>query len=297
MRDFNWNDLRFFVALARTGNAAAAARLLRVDHNTVRRRVSGLEADLHTKLFDHRDDSQVLTDAGEKLLMLAERIEGDVAQVHSVISGQDVAVSGTVRLGVPDGFGTIFIAPRLGKLRQLHPSLNVELMVTSRGFNLSKREADMAIYIDRPTQGRMTIKKVGDVALRLYASRSYLERFAPIEKVSDLDSHDFLSGMDGLDFGPSLNDAMSISATIRPCILCSSSVGQLKATAGGAGLCLFSRFIAETEPDLVPVLPDQISLVREIWLAFHTDFKDLARVRAVAEFITREFAEAKELFS
>lgn len=297
MRDFNWNDLRFFVALARAGSAAAAARLLRVDHNTIRRRVAALEADLNTQLFDHRNESHSLTDAGEQLMALAERIEGNIAQVHSAVSGQDMAISGTVRLGVPDGFGTLFIAPRLVKLRALHPHLNIELIVTSRGFNLSKREADMAIFIDRPTQGNMTIRKVGDVVMRLYASGSYLERSASISHLEDLPQHDFLSGMDGLDFGPSLNDAFELSAAIVPCIQCTSSVAQLKAAASGAGLCLLSRFIAETEPELQQVLPEKVSIEREIWLAFHSDFRNLGRIRAVADFITQEFKDAKSVFS
>jgi len=297
MRDFNWNDLRFFLALARAGNVAAAARHLRVDHNTIRRRVAALEEDLHTLLFDNRDERHMLTRAGEELLVLSEGIEKNVTQAHSAISGQDIVISGTVRLGVPDGLGTLFVAPRLAKLRMLHPGLIIELIVTSTQFNLSKREADMAIFIDRPKQGRMQIKKIGDVVMRLYASRSYLKMAPAIERLEDLPEHDFLSGMDGLDFGAALNDRFELSAVIVPRIQCTSSVALLKAAAHDAGLCLLSRFIAGTEPALIPVLPEDVSIDREIWLAFHSDFKDLGRIRAVADFLTQEFAEAKDVFA
>ena len=297
MRDFNWNDLRFFLALARAGTAAAAARQLRVDHNTIRRRVAALEEDLSTLLFDSRDEGYALTEAGEQLLILAEGIEGSVAQAHSAISGQDMAISGTVRLGVPDGLGTLFIAPRLAKLRALHPALGIELIVTSGGFNLSKREADMAIFIDRPKHGRMQIKKISDVTMRLYASKAYLSKAPPIRQIEDLSDQDFVSGMDGLDFGASLNDRFELSAAIAPRVKCTSSVAVLKAAAGGAGLCLLSRFIAETEAALVPVLPDEVSIEREIWLAFHSDLKELGRIRVIADFLIREFTEARSVFA
>jgi DNA-binding transcriptional LysR family regulator len=297
MRDFNWNDLKFFLALVRAGNATAASRVLGVDHNTVRRRLAALEADLRTRLFDHRGENHSLNDAGQRLFSLSEAIERRAGQVYDEITGQDVAISGTVRLGTPDGLGTFFVAPRLVKLSEMHPKLNIELVVTSHKFNLSKREVDMSIQIDRPFERRITIRKLGTLTMRLYAAPYYLEQMPPIRNVSDLRDHKFVSGVDGLDFGPSLIEIIEGSTMSVPRTVCTSSVAQLKAVAGGAGLCLFSRFLAETEPTLVPVLAELVLIKREVWLSTHSDLQARGRIKAVARFFAKEFLEARRGFS
>lgn len=296
-RDFNWNDLKFFIALVRGGTPAAAGRLLRVDHNTVRRRVAALEADLNTRLFDHRSDEQALTGAGKLMLKLAECVELRIERERGKIFSQDLAISGTVRVGVPDGLGTLFVAPRLALLRARHPNLRIELVLTSRRVDLSKREADVAIVIDRPTAGRMVISKLVDVTMRLYATREYLDRKPAIGGLADLAGHDFISGVDGLDFGASLNSQLDQAGALSVEVVCTSSVAQLKAAAAGAGLALFSRFLAQTEPALEAVLPHQVGLVREIWLAQHSELRELARVKAVADFLREQFTAAAAEFA
>lgn len=297
MKDFNWDNLRFFLAMVRAGNPSAAARLLRVDHNTVRRRVTALESDLGARLFDRVDDRYALTDEGEAMLSVAESMEGHAVHAQSTIGGRDIAIGGTVRIGVPDGLGTLFIAPRLAKLRQIHPQLNVELVVTSRNFDLSRREADMAIMIGEHESKRITSTPLTEVTMRLYASSSYLARYEKIKKIADLAHHDFVSGIDDFDFGPAIDQFLSgADLGFNTTISCSSIVAQLKATAAGGGLCCFAKFIAATEPELIPVLPDQIRFSRNIILAVHTDMAQLARIKAIAEFLRREFQQQRLLF-
>ena len=293
---FNWNDLKFFVAIARAGNPNAAARLLRVDHNTVRRRVGALETDLGAQLFDRRGEHLRLTVEGEKLLSMAEQIEAIASSMETAIAGRDSAISGTVRIGVSDGLGTLFVAPLMVKLRRQYPSLTVELIVTSRHFNLSHREADMAIVVDRPVRGHAIIRKLMDVTMRVYAAQSYLDRFPPIETASDLADHAFVSGVDGFDFGPELNSLIDAGA-LAPKLTCTSAIAQIKAAAAGGGLCVFARFLADTEPLLIPVLPDEVLLEREIWLAYHADLRDLGRIKVVADFLATEFDRARLQFT
>ncbi|MGE3594144.1 MAG: LysR family transcriptional regulator [Dehalococcoidia bacterium] len=297
MDDFNWNDLKFFIAMARADGPSAAARALHVDHNTVRRRVAALESALQARLFDRRGDEYTMTDEGERLLRLAESMESIVATVHDNVADADMAVSGTVRIGVPDGLGTLFIPSRLAKLRQAHPHLNIELIVTSRGFNLSKRDADVAIMIDRPTDGRISVKRLCKVTLRLHASKTYLAQKPPIRAIPDLLAHDYVTGVDGFDFGPALNEVLQVaSPSFVPRITCTSSVAQLKAAAAGCGLCFFANFMVADEPSLVSVLPDQVSVSREIWLAVHADLRALTRIKAVTRFLTDEFLSSSALF-
>jgi len=295
-REFNWNDLKFFVAVARAGNPNAAARVLQVDHNTVRRRVSALEADLGAHLFDRRGDHLQLTEAGEKLMRHAEQIENTAANVENDVAGDDAEVSGKVRLGVSDGLGNLFVAPLMVELRKLYPKLSIELMIASHRFDLSNREADMAISIDRPVRGNLVIRKLSDVTMRFYASRAYLDQFPPIEQLDDLVGHAFVSGVENLDFGPELNQLID-EGSLGPKFTCTSSVAQSKAGAVGGGLCVFAKFVSETEPSLEAVLGDQVALVREIWLSYHADLKELRRIRAVADFLVEAFERSRSKFS
>ena len=297
MNNFNWDNLRFFLAMKRAGNPNAAARLLRVDHNTVRRRVSALASELDTRLFDRRDDKYVLTDEGEKMLKIAESMEAEALSAHSRIGGRNIAIDGTVRIGAPDGLGTLFIAPRLVKIRQMHPLLNIELVMTSHSFDLSRREADMAIIVGSSDKKRIRTNTLAEVTMRLYASSSYLARNPAIKTIEDLADHDFVSGIDEFDFGPALNAVLQERApSFTSTISCSSIVAQLMATAAGGGLCCFSKFIAATKPDLIPVLPDQVLFKREISLAIHYELTQLARIKTVAAFLSKEFRRGSRLF-
>lgn len=298
MNNFNWDNLRFFLAMMRAGNPNAAARLLRVDHNTVRRRVSALESELEARLFDRRDDRYILTKEGETMLKIAESMEGEAESAHGRIGGRNTEIGGMVRVGAPDGLGTLFIAPRLVKIRQMHPQLNIELMVTSNRFDLSRREVDMAIIVGSTDQKRIRTKTLVEVTMRLYASSAYLDRNPEIKTIEDLADHDFVSGIDDFDFGPTLNTMLQKKVpSFTSIISCSSIVAQLGATAAGGGLCCFSKFIAATKPDLIPVLPDQVLFKREIALAIHSDLTKLARIKAVAAFLTDEFRAELKLFN
>ena len=150
MKDFNWESLRFFLALARCSTPSAAASLLHVDHNTVRRRVAILEKELDTKLLVKRDDEYCLTPEGAVLMEAAEKIESLASLASKEIVGKDFEVTGTVRVAAPDGLATFFLAPRLPLIRENFPKLNIELSVPSRQSKLSKREADIAITVARP---------------------------------------------------------------------------------------------------------------------------------------------------
>src|SRR5918997_1759090 len=176
MNAFDWDDLRFFLAVARAGRLTAAARQLEADHTTVSRRISALEGALRAKLFERRPQGYSLTEQGERLLGLAEGMETQALAVASQVGGADLALSGTVRIGAPDGIGTYFLAPELGALAERHPDLTLQLVALPRTFSLSKREADIAITLEQPTEGRLVSRKLTDYRLRLYASKKYPAR-------------------------------------------------------------------------------------------------------------------------
>jgi DNA-binding transcriptional LysR family regulator len=158
----NWDDVRIFLAVARAGQILGAARRLELNHATVSRRVAALEGSLGARLFRRLTTGSELTPAGERFLEIAERMEADMLAARAEVSGGAGDVSGTVRIGAPDGFGVAFLAPRLGALTELHPDLKIQLVPVPRSFSLSRREADIAITTERPTEGRLVAAKLVD---------------------------------------------------------------------------------------------------------------------------------------
>ncbi|MFG1409469.1 LysR family transcriptional regulator [Xanthobacter sp. VTT E-85241] len=293
---FDWADLRHFLAIARTGKLTTAARLLGVEHSTVSRRLAALEHSLGAKLFDRQPAGYVLTSAGERLMATAEAMETLAAGAQQEIGGADLGVSGAVRIGAPDGFGTFFLAPRIGALAALHPALDIQLLAMPRLFSLSKREADIAISISRPKEGRLHARKLTDYRLGLYAARDYLARHGPIESRAALLRHPFISYIDDLIYAPELDYVPAVSRELRPRLKSSNLVAQFMATRGGAGVCVLPNFMGDTDAALVPILPQEVSLIRSFWLLTHADTRDLARVKVAADFIAKAAREAQAVF-
>lgn len=288
MERFDWDDLRFFLAVARSGRLTAAARRLGADHATVSRRITSLEESLKAKLFERRPQGYALTGHGEQLLAKAESMETEALAIQSEIGGADMALSGTVRIGAPDGFGSTFLAPRFASLAKAYPGLELQLIAMPRLLSLSKREADVAITLAPPKEGKVVARKLCDYRLGLYAAQDYLDAMPPIAAAEDLFAHRVVGYIDDLIFTPELDYLDEVAKGLRAQIQSSSVLAQMNAVAAGAGIGVIHHFMAVDEPRLVPVLPESVSITRSFWLLVHADLKDVARVRAVVDFIVRE---------
>src|ERR1700757_4058979 len=151
----NWDDLRYFLAVARTGTLSAAAEQLGTEHTTVARHIHALEGELNSCLFHKSNSGYGLTDSGERLLAGAEAIEGAYVCAKAAASCEGQAIVGTVRIGAPDGFGSVFLAPRVRALTGRHPGLQIEIIATALLFSPSRREVDIAIGLSSPEQMRV----------------------------------------------------------------------------------------------------------------------------------------------
>ncbi|MCJ8026193.1 LysR family transcriptional regulator [Shinella yambaruensis] len=291
----NWDDARMFLAVARTGQILAASRRLGVNHATLSRRVSALEEALKTRLLIRRTNGCELTAEGEAFLRAAERMETEMLAVQASIGRIDTAVAGTVRVGAPDGFGVSFLAPRLGRLTARHPELKIQLVPVPRSFSLSQREADIAITLERPEQGRLVSAKLTDYTLGLYASRAYLTENGTPQTVEDLKAHRRVGYVEDLIFTASLNFTGEIMRSWDAGFEISSATGQTEAVRSGAGIGILHDYIARQHDELVRLLPGT-AIRRAYWTTWHESARDLTRVRTVTEFLQELVQKEHHIF-
>lgn len=291
----NWDDVRLFLAVARCGQILAASRRLGVNHATLSRRLSALEADLQTRLLVRRTNGCELTAEGERFLVSAERMESEMLAMQAHIGRIDTAIAGTVRIGAPDGFGVSFLAPRLGQLTARHPQLKIQLVPVPRSFSLSQREADIAITLERPEQGRLISARLTDYTLGLYASRDYLRETGVPETVEDLKHHRRVGYVEDLIFTASLDFTGEIMRHWDASFEVSSATGQTEAVRSGSGVGILHNYIAGQYPELTRLLPE-ITLRRAYWTTFHESARDLVRVRTVAKFLAELVQRDQAIF-
>lgn len=296
MADFDWNDLRAFLAVARTGRLTAAAGRLGLDHSTLSRRIAGLEHDLKAKLFDRAPTGYTLTEQGVRLVPMAEEMERLALGAGDAVGGSAASVEGTVRVGTPEGFGSWFLAPRIGALTERFPQLRVQLVAAAATFSLSKRDADIVISVSRPQDGRLTVSRLIDYDLGLYAAPAYLAAHPAIAAAADLKGHRFVTYIEDLLHFPELDFVRQVAPEGCTALESSNLVAQLRATVAGAGLCVLPAFLAAGDARLVRILADEVALTRSLWLIVHQDLAELARVKAVVRFIREAVDAERALF-
>jgi DNA-binding transcriptional LysR family regulator len=292
---FDWNDLSFFLELARQGRLMPAAKRLKVDHTTVSRRISELEKSLDCKLFDRTPTGFALSDAGQRLLSYAESIEANILAISQNVSSKPAQLSGAVRLGSMEGIASMFLAEQLVDFHRRHPAVLVELVTERHVANLPKREADVLLSFIRPTGPRLVTKKIGEIALRLYASREYLDAHGTPSDISDLHNHSFIDYIEDIVIVRETHWLLDVIKDPPVVFRTSSMLAQQNSAANGLGLVLLPVFSAALDPRLIPVLADKARPRRDIWLSVHEDLQYVARIKALMKFITAT-VEAKRAF-
>ena len=296
MRRFTWDDLQFFLAVARGGQLSTAARQLRTNHATVSRRIDRLEQALSAKLFERNPRGYMLTAVGERLVESAELIEREAGNFRKEASSGASQVAGVVRLSTLEGFGNFFLADRLPRFTQAHANLSIELVTIQQIVSLSRREADMSITLTSPRTDFYHYEKITTYRLFVYGSRAYLDAQPPIERREDLLGHRLIGYIEDMIFTPGLDYHREILPGLHASYQSSSIHAQLRATLNGIGLCVLPNFIACAYPDLVPVMAHDVFLERDYWCICHQDLAVTPRIRALTDFIKAEARSAEHEF-
>jgi len=287
---FDWNDLSFFLELARQGRLAPAGRRLKVDHTTVSRRIAELERSLECKLFDRTLDGFVLTDTGQRLLRYAETIESNILAITQEVGGVQTELGGTVRLATMEGIASLYLTRVLRRFRDNHPNILIELVTSPHHINMTKREADISLSFMKPQGKRLLVENIGGFELRLYGAPDYLAARGDPQTINDLRHHmfvDYVEDLISIDEVRWLHDVVTDPPTV---FRSSSMIAQQNAAAAGLGLVLLPCFAGTPDPRLRPVLVGTVSVHRDIWLAVHDDFQFIPRVNAVCQFLHERIA-------
>jgi DNA-binding transcriptional LysR family regulator len=284
MQVCDWSDIQVFLAIARAGSMSKAGRTTQTDPTTLGRRLRRLEASLHVTLFERSNTGQVLTEAGERLFVVAEAMANAAASI-SENSTHIEGPTGTVRISVSEGFGSYVISRHIADFAISYPHVQIDLVASSGFLSPSKREADIAVMLSRPNTGPVLARKLSDYCLRLYANPEYLRRNRPVLTMNDLAlGHELIGYIPDLLYSPELNYLSEFDPSLVAKIRSSSIIAQHRMVAQGAGIGVLPCFMGDGDPNLVPVFPDR-QIRRSFWLVTHKDTQTYSRITACKQWL------------
>jgi DNA-binding transcriptional LysR family regulator len=285
---FDWNDLRYFLAVARTGSTIGAAKVLGVNQSTIQRRLAVLEECIGGKLVERHPTGYRLSELGEELLPAAKGVEDAVAAFERQRASCDKGLTGSIRVTCPEGLVNTLMIPLVDAFRARYSQVRIDLIVTERFLDLSRGEADVAVRGGEPRDENLIGRKIAESPWAVYASRSYIERHGRPERAEDLDQHaiiDFGKGITNLHLGKWLR---SVAPHAKIVAHSETVIGLLTAVQSGAGLAILPTLLGDPEKDLVRVIDPLPELMSQIYLLTHPDLLKTPRVRAFVDFVYAE---------
>ncbi|NLY35106.1 MAG: LysR family transcriptional regulator [Alcaligenaceae bacterium] len=286
MKTLDWDGLRYFLEVARTQRVSAAALRLGVEHTTVARRIRQLETQMDTLLFDKsRSSGFVLTAAGHELLAHVEQMESHLFNAREKVTGVGESLSGHIRVAATEGFGSYIITPLSMRFQQQYPDITLDVLPVPRFVSLTRREADIAITIERPLRGPYVCRKLCDYSLKLYGTREYLQNHPPIRHQDDLRLHPGISYVEELIYSDQLRYLEDVLPLSNVVFKSTSIIAQYFACLQGQALAILPGFMAAQNPQLVAVLPEEVHIQRSFWMYFHEDLKRIKRITAFCDFV------------
>jgi DNA-binding transcriptional LysR family regulator len=288
----DWDDLRYVLAVADAGSLAGAGRRLGVNHTTMLRRIAAVEQRLGLRLFERLPAGYTLTPGGEELIAAARQIETTVTTLERRLAGKDLRLAGTIRVTTTDTLMGSILPEILAEFHASYPGIQVEIAVSNLMFNLTRREADIAI---RPASGppeTLIGRRIAKVAFAIYASPDYLARQ---DAGRDLADHQWLAPDEGLA-DTAVAEWMRAQVPQARIILAANSLMALcQAARAGLGVAALPCYLGDASPDLVCVHQPIREMETALWILTHADLRRVARVRAFTEFASEAFARRRPL--
>lgn len=288
----DWDDLRYVLAVGNAGSLAGAARKLGVNHTTVLRRVGALEQRLGLRLFDRLPTGYVLTAGGEQLITAARDIDATVTVLERKLAGQDLRLAGTVRVTTTDTVMGSILPEIIAEFRNSHPGIRIEIAVSNLMFNLTKREADVAIRPATDPPEMLIGRRIAGVAFAIYGSPAYLARRDEAQQLAD---HQWVAPDDSLADTAVAKWMRTHLPQADITFAADSLLALRQAAQAGLGLAALPCYLGDTSSDLVCMHQPIPELQTALWILTHSDLRHTARIRAFTEFAGNAFAQRREL--
>ena len=285
----DWDDLRFFLAIARHGSLSTAAKELHVAQSTVGRRLASLEAALGVRLLNRTPDGYVATLAGQGVREQAERLEAEALSLERNVGGRDTRLAGLVRVTCAETVASHILAPCFAELHLQHPDIMIELIPDPRELSLSMREADISVRLARPEQHDLVVRRVGSLAFGLYATPAYLYRHGELDFEGGCPGHHLITQLNDIQDATQTGWLADLAPRARIAFQTSSHEAAVSAAVNSGGLACLARFRADREPGLRRLVAPTAVPSAGIWLVVHRDSRAIARIRATLTHITVRF--------
>ena len=284
----DWEDIRYFLAVAQSGTLSGAARSLKVDHATVSRRLAALEAALDVRLVDRLPRSCRLTTIGTQVFERAMEIEAAAHGIARLAKAAHAPLAGRVTLSAPPALATHLLAEHLPRFRKEYPDIRLSLSAQGQQISLSRREADVAVRLVRPDETGSVARRLGTMAFGLYAHRSYVHLEEP-------ERWEFIGWDETYAPSPAQSWLLDIAGSRSVVCELTHSSEHLVAVRAGVGFAGLPCFLGERDSDLVRIDQDIPQFARDIWLVAHRDLRNTPAVRAVMDFVVSVISENPHL--
>lgn len=295
---FDWNDLRYFLAVARAGSTLAAGRSLGVNQSTVHRRLHELERQLGCQLVRRHPTGYRLTELGEQIRGFAERVEGSVADFERRVAAAGKDLRGTIKVTCPEALGARLIGSRLiEEFHARYPALRVEFVMSDKILNLASGDADVALRAKAPTDNALVGRAIGDSPWAIYASRAYVKRHEPVKRREDIAGHSVVMFAGELRDHHAVRWFKAVAPNAHVAARGNSLPSLLLAAKSGAGLAALPMIVGENEDGLVRVLGPIPELATPFYMLVHRDMRRTPRVRAFLDFVVEHLPAIRPLLS
>jgi len=284
----DWDDLRLFLAVARTGSISGAARQLGVQHSTVSRRMRQFEEKLGSRLIERKTGRYDLTQAGQNVMEAAGRIEREVLAVDGALLGKDTQYVGPLKVAALNNMASTVLMPMFAAFNEKWPQIELHIIVSNIDASLSQREADVAIRLTNTPMDTLIGKRLVTVASCVYGSKIYLK------KMREQGLQPKWIGVDCCDFHKSWTKQLSTEQSHH--VYSDDTQLTHSAIREGVGISILPCFMGDADPLLERFAEPDPAHNLGLWVLLHPDLKRTARVLAFRDYISQAINEKKDLF-
>lgn len=284
----DWNALKVFLAIAKDGSLAAAAKSLTVNHSTVFRRLNTFENEIGGRLFERLSHGYVLTPMGEELLVEAQRISAAFDDMERHIVGKDIQPKGTVKITAPNNIAYCYLPNYLTEFNQHYPDIKIELLVSNLEFNMNNRQADIAVRATPAPPEHLVGRKVRSISWGVYASKNYKSALDLPRNIRQLGEHKLIGAtgsMRGLPAYLWLDKNLPQQITTR----CDDLVSMASFVEAGQGLALLPD--DQMRQGIEKLFVFEPGSNSDIWLLTHPDLRHVERIKLLMQHLAKAFSE------